>query len=105
VGYNAGKPAALYPTPVQNLLRYGTQRRKNIQPSTNYYGAQRRKNIQPSTNYSPLYPTTEESLLGCIPQRRKTSSVVSHNARNAAAFYPTTVKKIKNLYNLAKINI
>jgi serine kinase of HPr protein (carbohydrate metabolism regulator) len=34
-----------------------------------------------------------KNFFRCILQQRKTFSVVSHNARNAAVLYPTVAKK------------
>jgi hypothetical protein len=48
-----------------------------------------------------LYPTMEENLVGCIPQWRKTSSIVPHNARNAVSHIS---KKPKNINNYININ-
>jgi hypothetical protein len=36
----------------------------------------------------------KKNFFCCIPQQWKAFSIVSHNARNAAALYPTTAKKI-----------
>ncbi len=53
----------------------------------------------------PLYPTTEENLFRCIPQQIENSSILSQNARNAVALYPTTAKKLKHQHKFfSKIN-
>ncbi len=41
-----------------------------------------------------LHPTMEENLFRCIPQRRKTSSIVSHNKGKPLLLYPTTEENL-----------
>jgi hypothetical protein len=53
----------------------------------------------------PLYPTTEENLLHCIPQRKKNYSVVSHNGIKPFLLYPTAAKKLKTQITFGKINL
>jgi hypothetical protein len=55
----------------------------------------------------PLYPTAENDLFRCIPQQRKTFSIVSHNGKNSSVvshkgkkplpLFPTTAKKTLKL--------
>jgi hypothetical protein len=42
----------------------------------------------------PLYPTVEENLFHCIPERRKTSSIVSYNGGKPLPMYPTTEENL-----------
>ncbi len=41
-----------------------------------------------------VYPTREKILFCCIPQRRKTFSVVSHSRKKLFRLYPTTEKNL-----------
>jgi hypothetical protein len=67
-------------------------------------GIQQKKICEPSRDCCPLYPTMEINFFRCIPQRRKTFSIVSHTTRNAAALYPTIEKKFFNLNIFTKIH-
>jgi hypothetical protein len=49
-----------------------------------------------------LYPTKEENIFHCSPQRRKTSPVVSDNGGKPSLLYPTTAKKLKTLITTPK---
>jgi hypothetical protein len=52
--------------------------------------------LYPTMERKPLmlYPTMEENLFCCIPQRRKTSSIVSHNRGKPLLLYPTTKENL-----------
>ncbi len=43
----------------------------------------------------PLYPIMEENLLRCIPQRRKTFSVVAHNGGKSLPLWGTTEENLR----------
>jgi hypothetical protein len=80
VGYNGSKTPVLWDTTEEKFSVSILQQRKTLL----------------------LYTTREGNLLYCGIQRRKTSSTVSHNARNAAALYHTTAKN--NFNNSPNIN-
>ncbi len=98
VGYNGRKPAALWDTMLKIFLGYSTlhkillmcrtQRKKNFL----HCGIQWNKICLPSWDCSPLYPTTEKILFCCIPQCRKTFSVVYHSGKKLFRFIPQRKK-------------
>jgi hypothetical protein len=104
VGYNGKGPALLDKTE-EKLLHYRYNGRKFV------------KHLRYSYSEGKpllLYPTTEENLLHCIPQWKKTSSVVSHNRGNLFRRIPRCKKcccvvshsgqKKKNISNYTNIN-
>ncbi len=90
-----------YSTLHKILLWCRIQQKKNLLRR----GIQKKKICSPSWNCSSLYPTTEKILFCCIPQRRKTFSVVSHSEKKLfrcipqqkkpLPLYPTTAKNVK----------
>ena len=87
VGYNRRKPAALWDTMLKIFLGYSTLHkilwRGRIQRKKNFLhcGIQWNKICLPSWDCSR-----------CIPQRKKSSSVVSHNVGKPSPLYPTAEK-------------
>jgi hypothetical protein len=100
VGYNGIKTPALWDTTEKTTSLISHYRRINS-CNVGYNG---KKIGEPSRGCCPLYPTMEKDFFRCIPQQKKTLTVVSHKARNAAVLYPTTAEKTLNFIIFTKIN-
>ncbi len=89
VGYKGRKPAALWDTMRIFFLGYSILHKILL-----WCRIQRKKKISCVVGYNrKKFVCHPEIVLRCIPQRKKSSSVVSHNGGKLSPSYPTTAKK------------
>jgi hypothetical protein len=98
VGYNGEGFPPLWDTTEEDFFRCGIQRKTVSRWQTNFFL------LYPTTQdiFLPLYPSPQQNLMQCtvskknfphcIPQRRRFSSVVSHNGRYFPPLWDTTEK-------------
>ncbi len=87
VGYNRRKPAALLDTMLKIFLGYSTLHMILLRCRI-----QQKKNFLIVGYNRKTFVCHPEIVLRCIPQRKKSSSVVSHNVGKPSPLYPTAEK-------------